>query len=148
LARDERLLPEDFRIGPLESASDAEGDDRAALAAAEAFLDALTKGKTARKLLSSGAAEIGDSVAFHLERGEVPTSYRLGRPKTPGAGESAANVRLLGGGGTAEGEIYMMPENRQWLVSDLQVSLADLRVKREKPKDKFFPSSYRWLLGE
>ena len=50
--------------------------------------------------------------------------------------------------GTAEGEIYMAKPKAQWLVTDLQLSLAQMAVKREKPKEKFFPSAYRWLLEE
>jgi hypothetical protein len=91
---------------------------------------------------------VGESIAFSLDRGDTPTSFRLGKPKPRDGGEIAANVRLFGPEGSAEGEIYMVAENRQWLVSDLQISMADLRMKREKPKEKFFPSSYRWLLGE
>jgi hypothetical protein len=36
----------------------------------------------------------------------------------------------------------------QWLVSDLQLSMGQMAVTKEKPKEKFFPSAYRWLLEE
>jgi hypothetical protein len=47
-----------------------------------------------------------------------------------------------------EGEIYIAASGSQWLVADLQLSLAQLSVRREKPKEKFFPLEYRWLLEE
>jgi hypothetical protein len=143
-----KVLPEDFLTGPLSGSGDLEGDERAALAAAARFLTALGQGKVARELLGSSAAALRESVSFHLDQGDIPVSFRLGKPKPREGGEIASNVRLFGREGTAEGEIYLVRESRQWLVSDLQISLADLRVKREKPKDKFFPSSYRWLLGD
>ncbi len=146
--RERKVLPEDFRTGPLAGGSDLEGDDRLALTAASRFLAALGEGKVSRELLSSGASAVGESMAFHKEQGDTLVSYRLGKPKPREGGEIATNVRLFGREGTAEGEIYMVSENRQWLVSDLQISMADLRVKRQKQKEKFFPSSYRWLLGE
>ena len=45
------------------------------------------------------------------------------------------------------GDLYVA-RRQKWLVSDLQLSLAQLAVKREKAKEKYFPSAYRWLLEE
>jgi hypothetical protein len=83
-----------------------------------------------------------------LERGYTPSSFRLGVPKDVAGGQIAANVRFFGGEGTSEGEIYMARAGTQWLVADVQVNLADLAVARAAPKEKFFPSEYRWLLEE
>jgi hypothetical protein len=146
--RDRVSLPEDFKIGPLAASRDVEADNRGAVEAAERFLSALSHGKVDRELLAAGASAVAESAAYHLEKGDTPSSFRLGKPKPRAGGEVAVNVRLFGPAGTAEGEIYMTSENKQWLVSDLQVGMSALQVKREKPKEKFFPSSYRWLLGE
>ena len=78
----------------------------------------------------------------------APTSVRLGRPVSLPEGEISSNVRLFRGGGTAEGEVYLRKMSSRWLVSDVQVNPAALAVLRQKPDGRFFPSPYRWLLGE
>ena len=87
-------------------------------------------------------------LAYGLQQGNTPASFRLGSAKTRDDGEITATVRLFGTAGTAEGEIYMSKPAAQWLVSDLQLSMAQMAVTKEKPKEKFFPSAYRWLLEE
>jgi len=72
----------------------------------------------------------------------------MGRPRTRDDGEVTAAVRLFGRDGSSEGEIYVARSGSTWLVADLQLSLAELSVKSEKPKEKFFPLEYRWLLEE
>jgi hypothetical protein len=143
-----RFLPEDFKLGVLAAPGDLEGTENDALGAAASFLAALARGKASADLLSPEAAPgLLKSLSFALEQGNVPTSYRLGKPKKKGSGEIAFNVRLFSAEGAAEGEIYVSSVDDKWLVSDVQVSLVQLSEKREKPKDKFFPSSYQWLLG-
>ena len=64
------------------------------------------------------------------------------------SGEVTASVRLFGSAGTSEGEITLVKLGGHWLVTDLQIAMDDLKVAREKPKERFFPSSYRWMLEE
>lgn len=85
---------------------------------------------------------------YGIQRGDVPRSFRIGAPKKHESGEISANVRLFGQEGTSEGEIFMTRAGGHWLVSDFQISMEDLKVKQEKPKERFFPSSYRWMLQE
>ncbi len=168
LDRGRLIPPEDFEIGPLAletkrttgAAPASTGapfaigtavigaDEKAALLTAGSFLFALSQGKASKgRIVSGTAVSLSESLTYYLERGDVPSSFRLGMPKRRDDGEIAVNVRLFKADGSAEGEIYLVRENRQWLVSDFQVDLSRLREKREKRGD-FMPSSYRWLLGE
>ena len=142
-------MPEDFKIGPLGDDRTARQDEKRALEAASAFLDRLVVGTVDKELLTSDSQDaVADSLAFGLRQSNIPTAYRLGSPKARDDGEISAAVRLFGSEGTSEGVIYVAPSGSSWLVADLQVSLAQLSVKREKPKEKFFPLEYRWLLEE
>jgi hypothetical protein len=149
MGRDGRLMPEDFKIGPLGDRRMDKQDESRALETASTFLDRLVAGTVDRKLLSPGSQDsVSDALTFGLRQGYTPTGYRLGAPKTRENGEITAAVRLFGAQGTSEGQIYLASSGSQWLVADLQLSLAQLSVKREKPKEKFFPLEYRWLLEE
>ena len=85
---------------------------------------------------------------FGIRHGDVPRAFRVGIPKKHESGEISASVRLFSDIGSSEGEIALARTGGHWLVTDVQISLEDLQVKREKSKERFFPSSYRWLLQE
>jgi len=149
LGRETKLLPEDFKIGPLGAgpATSAEGD--AALTAATGFLTALVAGNVERTWITPDAQDsVADTITYALQKGDTPRSFRVGVPKDVAGGQIAANIRFFGDVGTSEGEIYMARAGSQWLVADVQVNLADLEVAPQQPKEKFFPSAYRWLLEE
>ena len=149
LDRDRRTLPEDFKVGPLGDERGGSVDEQAAMGAADTFLSRLVKGSVEKSLIAPGSqSSLSDSLAYGLEQGSAPRSFRRGIAKTRDDGEITATVRLFGPEGTAEGEIYMAKPKAQWLVADLQLSLAQMAVKLEKPNEKFFPSAYRWLLEE
>jgi hypothetical protein len=149
LDRDRRTLPEDFKIGPLGDQQGGSSDERAAMANAEKFFSRLVKGTIEKILMAPEArAALSDTLAYGLSREPPPVSFRLGTARTREDGEITTTVRLFGAEGTAEGEVYLSKSGAQWLVSDLQLSLAQMALKREKPKEKFFPSAYRWLLEE
>jgi hypothetical protein len=140
-------LPEDFEIGPLGAARLLADDERLAYAAAAAMLDAFSRGQVDRAVIAAGSRDaLAGTIAFALERGDLPVAWRLGPPRADGS-ELVANVRLLGADGSAEGEIYARRESGSLLVSDLQIDPARMRVRRAKPDRTFFPSPYRWLLG-
>ena len=146
---EKRTLPEDFLIGALAGTSGAKSDSTEAARAAEAFLASVVAGTPNKKLLATETAQgIADMIAFATEKGYVPKSYRLGSPKRHENGEVTASVRLLGPDASSEGEIYVSRSGTVWLVSDLQINLAQLAEKKDKPKERFFPSAYRWLLEE
>ena len=119
------------------------------MTAAASFLGRLVAGKVDAALLDPGSENrVSDMLDFGIQRGDVPRSYRLGAPKKHESGEITASLRLFGPVGTSEGEISLARTGEHWLVTDLQISMDDLQVKQEKPKERFFPSSYRWMLEE
>jgi hypothetical protein len=148
LGRDSSTLPEDFKIGPLAGAKDLSGDEAGAGTAASTFLAGLAKGTMDTELITSSASAFADSLKHGIALGSIPSCYRMGKPKKLPDGEIAFNVRLFKGSGSAEGEIYLEKGERQWLVSDFQIALSGLGDEQSRPKEKFFPNSYRWLLGE
>ena len=149
LGRERRILPEDFKIGPLGDNGAGRTDESRALSAASEFLARLVAGSVDKKLVAPEAQDrMADTLTFGLTQGNIPSSYRIGTPKSRENGEVTAAVRLFGKEGTSEGEIYVSPSGSQWLVADLQLSLAQLSVRKDKPKAKFFPLEYRWLLEE
>jgi len=144
-----RLLPEDFKIGPLGDAGQGTADGKSAFESATALLASLVSRKVDTKLLAPDSAQaLLDMLAFGFEGDRAPTSFRLGTPVSHPDGEITVNARLFRGPGATEGEVYLRRENRQWLIADIQISPAGLAEARERSKQKFFPSPYRWLLGE
>jgi hypothetical protein len=140
-------LPEDFEIGPLGAARLLADDELAAYDAAALLLDAFVRGRVDRTgLVADSRDGLAGMIAFALERGDTPVSWRLGPPRAAGA-ELVANLRLLGTDGSAEGELYVRREGGNLRVSDLQIDPARMRVRRERSGRTFFPSPYRWLLG-
>jgi hypothetical protein len=149
LGRERRIMPEDFKIGQLGDEKTEKKDEGRALAAAHAFLDRLVAGSVDKTLLTPESQDtVADTLTYGLRRGDVPVSFRLGAPKSRDNGEITAEVRLFGKEGSTEGEIYVASAGSQWLVADVQLSLAQLSIKTSRPKEKFFPLEYRWLLEE
>jgi hypothetical protein len=149
LGRDSRILPEDFKIGAFADARAGDPDEQQAMAVAGSFLSRLVSGKVEAALLDPGSeSRVSDMLDFGIQRGDVPRSYRLGAPKKHESGEITASIRLFGTVGTSEGEISLARASGHWFVTDLQISMDDLQVKQEKPTERFFPSSYRWMLEE
>jgi hypothetical protein len=143
------ILPEDFKIGPLGTSRTGNADRDAAWNEASQFLTRLVAGTVDRQSMTPDAREtLGDTLAYGLEQGYAPTSFRLGSPKEETGGELAVNVRLFGADSSSEGEIYLARADDRWLVEDMQVNLADLAVPSEVSPERFLPSPYRWLLEE
>ncbi len=140
-------LPEDFEIGSLGAARLLGEDERAAFNAARSLLDAFARGRVDRTALAADSRDaLAGTIAFALERGDLPVSWRLGPPRANGT-ELVANLRLLGRDGSAEGELYARREGEEFRISDLQIDPARMRVRRQRSGRTFFPSPYRWLLG-
>jgi len=146
---EKKIMPEDFLIGALSETDGRKAEEIEAIWTARAFLASIVAGAPNRKLLSAESEEgIADMLSFSAEQGYTAKSFRLGNPKRHENGEVTASVRLLDAEASSEGEIYLSRTGKEWLVSDFQINLAQLATKREKPKERFFPSAYRWLLEE
>jgi hypothetical protein len=143
-----RILPEDFLIGPLADTNGGTDDEKAALAAAAALLGSVAAGAPDGSQVTADSREaVLDLLGTAARAGGSPLAFRLGGAVVLPSGEISANVRLLRGQGSAEGELYLRREGSRWLVSDVQVNPAALAAARSRPAGRFFPSPYRWLLG-
>ncbi|MGA2478741.1 MAG: hypothetical protein ABSG63_08340, partial [Spirochaetia bacterium] len=107
LDRDRNTMPEDFKIGPLADEHGGSADEQAAVGTAEKFLSRLVKGSVDKSLIApESKTTLSDMLAYGLQQGNTPASFRLGSAKTRDDGEITATVRLFGTAGTSEGEIY------------------------------------------
>lgn len=162
LARRERSLPEDFKIGRLQDQLAGYGDQAQLLATVRLFLSGLTAASvTAESLLPEAAPALDRYLKFYLERDIVPTDYRLGSlsylPESSGEGgtpqQARLGIRLFNQDPAAstlaasEGALYLERRAEQWLIADLQIDFQTLADPYVRGKQKFIPSSYRWLAG-
>ncbi len=143
----QRLMPEDFTIGPLQDGVSATRNYLRALATIRGFLDSLGKKKVDYELVVPAVKdEIKSVVSYPLSQGYVPERYRIGKIAFESDDELRADIRMYKGDGVTTGEIYLKKIEDKWLVSDLQAGFTLLAKKYEKPKQPFVPGSYRFLL--
>ncbi|MBL8965984.1 MAG: hypothetical protein JNG85_03180 [Spirochaetaceae bacterium] len=94
------LFPEDFAIGPLQGSGGPRADERAALAAARAFLDGLLAGEYPEALVAEDRRALERAILEPFLSGDWPASYRLGalgfaKEDAAADGESAAAIATL-----------------------------------------------------
>ncbi|MBN1836115.1 MAG: hypothetical protein JW820_09715 [Spirochaetales bacterium] len=149
--RGSAVLPEDFRIGPLEDRLAPSGAKQQILGVAASFLETLGDGSfPTDAVLPEGREELRRSLAYYIEQDLVPVRYRLGTidfPEEAQDAESAClNLRLYGSPGIAEGELYLSVFAGRWYVADVQAGFPFLREPYEKKDQTFTPSVYGWRL--
>lgn len=145
----QRLMPEDFKIGPLQDGVSATRDYIRAIGTIRAFLDGLAKKKIDDALVIPAVrAEIKSVISYPLSQGYVPERYRIGKISFERDDEIRAGLRLYRGEGITTGEIYVKKIEDAWLVKDLQAGFTLLAKKYEKSKEPFVPGSYRFLLKD
>ncbi len=137
--------PEDFEIGVLQGYSE-DRDVQIVLSRIRSF----QAGLSAKEMPLSDIHPIWReqaqrSLGFHLERGHIPLDVRIGLVDIYMTSRARANIRLIGEPGVAFGEIYLDRSEDTWLISDLQVDMADLADVHEKREGLFEPSVYRML---
>lgn len=162
LAGRERALPEDFKIGLLQDQLAGYGDQAELLATVRLFMSALTGARVSREsLLPETAAAVNRYLSYYFERDIVPTDFRLGSvsylPESSGKDETPQQARLgirlfnldpaASTLAASEGALYLERRSDQWLIADLQIDFQALADPYARGKQKFIPSSYRWLSG-
>jgi hypothetical protein len=139
------LMPEDFRIGPLQDTITGDVDARRAAAIVAGFLRELANGQVATDLVEeSQSTGLQRSLAPLLADGNRPRFARIGRVRVDQE-TARANVRLFAAG-RVEGEVYLDRTTAGWRIADFQVDLAALSLPYAPAAEDFFPASYRWLL--
>jgi len=141
-----RIIPEDFKIGPLQDSLDP-GNKKGLTLIMEQFLKSLTQGEIEEDLLiPSARTELSRFLAYHIGRGLIPRSYRFGSINLDDPALARANVRLFSGTGVSEGEIYMTKEDGLWYITDLQIAFEQLSIAYQQSDRKFMPYSYGWTI--
>jgi hypothetical protein len=142
----QRLMPDDFRIGPLQDGVSGARDNLRARETIRAFFDGIAQKKVDDTLvLPADLAEIKAVVSYPLAQGYVPQRWRVGKLAFENDGALRATIRLFKDEGATTGEIYLAKDGDQWRVSDLQAGFTLLGKKYEKPKEPFMPGSYQFL---
>lgn len=145
------VIPEDFRVGPLEDRLSPAATEQKILKASESFLEALASGRfEAETVLPENREELRRSLGYYIAEGLVPTGYRLGAiffeegPALPGS--AWMNLRLYGSPGIAEGEMYLAASEGRWYIADIQADFQLLGQPYAQETKKFVPSVYGWRL--
>jgi hypothetical protein len=145
----QRIVPRDFKIGPLQDVLTGQLNKIKAATTVKEFLTALGKKTIRRELIKPDMqTELERSLSYPLKQGLVPDDFRIGQAIEDKDQEMSVNVRLFKGKNTAEGEIYLVKNKDQWLIDDLQIGLTLLAEKPSKSTEPFSPSSYKWLLKD
>jgi len=141
-----RIIPEDFKIGPLQDSLDP-GKKKDLALIMEQFLKSLTQGEIEEDLLiPSDRTELSRFLAYHIDRGLIPRSYRFGSINLDDPALARANVRLFSETGVSEGEIYLTKEGSLWYITDLQIAFEQLNIAYQQSDRKFIPYSYGWTI--
>lgn len=125
------VFPEDFAIGPLQDLRPARLDEKAAAAAATAFLGGLLEGRVAEASVLPERLALLEALLSPFFLGERPVSYRLGAidysegPEGPGGASAVAGVALFGAAGAADrraAEIALRRDGPSWYVESFQAA--------------------------
>ena len=135
---------EDLVIGKLHTVFAGTEEENRVFGGIERFLRALANGSVAEDAASPDALpDLKRLAGYHIERGNIPEDFRIGEIFIEGS-SGRADVRLLGRPGRAAGEIYCIEENGTWLITDMQVDLAELGHSYEI-EGPYEPNVYRWI---
>ncbi len=141
-----RIIPEDFKIGPLQDIFDP-GNKKGITLIMEQFLKSLTRGEIEEDLLiPSNRTELSRFLGYHIGRGLIPRSYRFGSINLYDPALARANVRLFSSTGVSEGEIYLTKEEGLWYITDLQIAFEQLSIAYRQSDSKFMPYTYGWTI--
>jgi hypothetical protein len=115
-----------------------------ARAVAVRFLAGLAEGKVPdAELLPERREELSRSLQHYLDRGLLPSRYRLGPWSELEDGSLRCRLRLFGDPGAGSGELYLAVAEGRWYVTDLQAGLAVLGVAAPRRTEKFVPTEAR-----
>jgi hypothetical protein len=140
----EPVAGEDLVIGKLHNVSAGTEAENRVFSGIERFLQSLTEGTLAEDAAAPEAlADLKRLAGYNIERGNIPEDFRIGEIFIEGS-SGRADVRLFGQPGRAAGEIYCIEENGAWLITDMQVDLAELGHSYEI-EGPYEPNVYRWI---
>jgi len=143
----QRIVPMDFKIGPLQDRVQAPLDLLSATGVTRRFLESLVARTPDYSLVAEENRNLlRDLISYPLSRGYLPDSFRIGKLAFEGDVNVRANIRLLKGKAVTEGEIYLRKIDEVWKVDDLQVGFTLLAREYQRDTEPFRPGDYRFLL--
>ena len=146
LRQSARFVPEDFEIGPLQDRSASDQDTRRAVAALDSLLKSLAaKEIDETKLLPTKRRDISLTLQYHIDRGNLITRHRIGAIRVREGEDVRVRVRLFGGPGATDGDVYLTQRGGSWYVSDIQIALQLLQEPYIRAQERFLPDVYRWV---
>jgi len=149
LSPQQRIVVEDFKIGPLQDFLIGQYDRVKAAQVVNDFFTSLSKKQIEQKLIKTEMrTEIERSLTYSLKQGLLPENFRIGKILPETSDEISVNIRVFRGQSVTEGEIYLVKDNGEWMIIDMQIGLTLLAEKYDKDTEPFSPSSYKWLLRD
>lgn len=136
LDRETSLIQSDPVIGALLDRYSGDTGRREIYRTVSKFLESLAKGRIEDDAVAPDARrEFSRSLAYALEEGVHPDSFRIGEVHFSGDKDAYLKVRLLTDSSSSDGEIYLeKAEGGPWLIADHQLDLSSLSV-RAAPDD-------------
>jgi len=145
----QRVIPEDFKIGPLQDSLEGQWDTISAVWVLRTFFDSFKKKDIKRELLEKEQAdEIVRSLSYSIEQNYIPNRYRISQADFSNDNEIRVNMRFFNKKGVTEGEIYLSKNDKNWVISDIQIGFHLLDQEYQKDEELFMPASFRWMLYE
>lgn len=144
-----RIMVEDFKIGPLQDFLIGQYNRLKAALVVDEFFKGLSQKEIKLDLIKNEMrTEIKRSLTYPLNQGLLPDNIRIGKILPESSDEISINIRVFKGQSVTEGEIYLVKENGEWKIIDLQIGLTLLAETYTKDTEPFSPSSYKWLLRD
>jgi hypothetical protein len=149
LSPGQRIIVEDFKIGPLQDFLIGQYDRIKAALTVHDFMKGLSRKEIKQELIKPEMrTEIKRSLSYSLKNNLLPEEFRIGKIIPEAGGEINVNIRVFKGQSVTEGEIYLLKENGEWMIIDMQIGFTLLAEKYKKDTEPFSPSSYEWLLRD
>ena len=145
----QRLVAEDFRLGPLEDCIKTTLDFAKAYQTISLFFKSLLARNPDYSLCEEKSQkQLRALLNYPLSQGLLPDRFRLGKFSYEGQNILRANIRLYKGKAITEGEIYLTKAEDVWLLSDLQVGFVLLNQEYQPSGQPFRPGGFEFLLRD
>ena len=141
------ITPEDFKIGKLHNLRKSTNEQNIIVTTIDNFFKTLLSKKIDKNLLTSENSELNIRLTYYIDRGNIPTSFRVGKIIIENINISRAYIRLFGNKGISEGEVYLKKQNGNWKISDIQIDFNNLSIEYIKKDEKYMPSIYSSIIN-
>ncbi len=139
------VYPEDMIIGEV-GGEPRDRDEWIILETLNLFFNDMSSGELNTEGVESGSRNYLEKILRPVFDNEIfPDSFRLGKPFLAEEDNARVNVRLFGIQGRSSGEVFLVKEEGNWMISDIQIDFSKLSEVYKKEYETFEPRLYRWL---